>query len=566
MSETEKPGSPIAGSNHPGREIGVAALLTLLGLLLFFYHLGSLSLFDADEPAFAEAAREMLLSGDWITPRFNFEPRFDKPILFYWLIALAYKGFGIGEFAARFWSAAFATGLVLSIFLFGRQWLGQRGALMAALAFATNVETAILARAAVTDMTLAFFMTWTILCFFAAYRAADGARKGPLFAGYLAMALSVLTKGPIGLLLPGLIIGLFLVVRGKVRMTVSRLRPVTGFLLVAAIALPWYVLVLRENGWNFVQGFVIKHHLVRYMGVISGHRGPVYYFLPVVILGFFPWSGILPNAFSELWSVRSRLREDLAAREELVLLAWLWFGVIFVFFSLSGTKLPSYIFPAFPALALLAGAGGDALFAKGTRAGKGGQVFDWLVGGIACSLAAGLFLLPFIAGHLRLREAPDVPSFSFGLAPYALAILFLLGPALAVGARRKGRGGIALTALATTMVLSILLAVQRIAPVLQESFQTPLREFAHTARQELGLGDRLVAYDLNAPSLVFYARRQVLAIGKGQEAEFQALAATGGRLLIIAKTGSEPGLRKVPDIFLLDRRGGYVLYSSPHSR
>ena len=162
MSETERPISPIGGSNHLGREIGTAALLTLLGLLLFFYRLGSLSLFDADEPAFAEAAREMLLSGDWITPQFNFEPRFDKPILFYWLIALAYKGFGIGEFAARFWSAAFATGLVLSIFLFGRQWLGQRGALMAALAFATNVGTAILARAAVTDMTLAFFMTWTI--------------------------------------------------------------------------------------------------------------------------------------------------------------------------------------------------------------------------------------------------------------------------------------------------------------------------------------------------------------------------------------------------------------------
>jgi 4-amino-4-deoxy-L-arabinose transferase-like glycosyltransferase len=155
MCEVKVVTAPVGGSSR--RQRGVVVFLILLSLVLFFHRLGSLSLFDADEPAFAEATREMLLSGDWITPHFNFEPCFDKPILFYWLMALAYKGFGIGEFAARFWSAAFATGLVLSIHLFGRQVLGSRGALIAALAFTTNIGTAILARAAVTDMTLAFF-------------------------------------------------------------------------------------------------------------------------------------------------------------------------------------------------------------------------------------------------------------------------------------------------------------------------------------------------------------------------------------------------------------------------
>lgn len=236
----------------------------------------------------------MLHSGDWITPHFNFQPRFDKPILFYWLIALAYTGFGIGEYAARFWSATFAAGLTLSIYLFGRQLLGQRGALIAALAFATNVGTVILGRAAVTDMTLALCMTWTLFCFFDAYLATDQTRVSLLLVGYLAMALAVLIKGPIGLLLPGLTVGLFLIIRRRARATLSRLRLPTGLLLFTVIALPWYVLVLRENGWAFAQGFFVQHHINRYLGVVSSHVMGHLYFLPVVVLGFSRGAGRCP--------------------------------------------------------------------------------------------------------------------------------------------------------------------------------------------------------------------------------------------------------------------------------
>ncbi len=562
MSETEKARTPVAGSNRRTRDGGAVALLILLSLLLFFHRLGSLGLFDADEPAFAEAAREMLVSGDWITPQFNFQPRFDKPILFYWLIVLAYKAFGIGEFAARFWSALFATALVLSIYLFGRRVLGRRGALIAALAFATNVGTAILARAAVTDMTLVFFMTWTFFCFFDASRATGRTGEGCVLIGYVAMALSVLTKGPIGLLIPGLVIGLFLAIRRGAGASLSRARPLLGLSIFAAIALPWYLLVVRENGWDFIYGFIVKHHLVRYSGVVSGNAGAPYYFLPVVLLGFFPWSGMLPKAFGDLWTIRMKLRGDLTAREELLLFSWLWFGVVFVFFSLSGTKLPSYVFPAFPALAMLAGAAGESLFDEGTGAGGFGKAFDWVVGGIACSLGAVLPLVSWIAGNIRLREAPDIPPFRFGLAPYALAILFLVGPAIVVRARRRGRGNVALAALATTTALSILLAIQWVAPVVEERLQTALRDFAHAAGRELGPADLLTAYDLNAPSLVFYARRPVVKVARCEEARFRTLAASAGRLFIIARAASVPRLQEVPDIFLLDRRWGYVLYST----
>ncbi len=566
MHEAEGATPAVAGSDQRVPLLTTCALLFLLSLFLFFYRLGALSLFDADEPAFAEAAREMLLSGDYITPHFNFQPRFDKPILLYWLIALAYKGFGIGEFAARFWSATFATGLAVSIYLFGRQVLSPRGALIAALAFATNIGTAILGRAAVTDMALAFFMTWALVCFFSALRAPDSRRGGLLRVAYPAMALAVLTKGPIGLLIPLIVIGLFVMVRGRGRSSLSRLGLLTGLPLFAVIVLPWYLLVLRANGWDFVQGFFVKHHLVRYAGVISGHRGPIYYFLPVVLLGFFPWTGMLPKAFGDLWRARERLRGDLTPREDLLLFAWLWFGVIFVFFSLSGTKLPSYIFPAFPALALLTGAAGEALLDGEARAGKGGQWFDWLVGGSGASLALAFVLLPFIVGNILLRKAPDIPPFNLGLTPYLLAIVFVLGPIIAVWARRRGRGNVALGALATTMVLCILVAVHRVAPAIQEGLQSPLRGFADLARRELGPDDLLVAYNLNAPSLVFYTRRQVVTVRRGQEEKFQALATSAGRLLIIGKTASETRLREIPDIFPLDRQGGYVLYSSRPDR
>ena len=562
MGAPEKATPAVTGSRRWVREVAATALLLSTSFLLFFYRLDSLSLFDADEPAYAEAAREMLLSGDWITPHFNFQPRFDKPILFYWLIALAYTWFGIGEYAARFWSAVFATGLTLSIYLFGRQQFGRRAATIAALAFATNVGTVVLARAAVTDMTLAFCMTWTLFCFFDVYLAADKKCARLPFTGYVALACAVLTKGPIGLVLPGLIVGLFLAIRGKGLATLSRLRVLPGLVLFGVIALPWYVLVLREHGGAFIQGFFVQHHLNRYLGVISGHVGGLLYFLPVVVLGFFPWSVTLSNAFSRLWAIRGRLRAELTGRQELVLFLWLWCGVVIVFFSLSRTKLPSYIFPAVPALALLAGTAGDAVYDVQQRDKRWAGVCDWFVGGMACALAAALLLLPSIADRIRAREAPDIPPFDFGFAPYVLAVLLLVGLAFAITARRRGQENTAAAGMAVTMVLSIMLVVHRIAPAVHERLQNSLRDFALLARQELGPVDLLATYDLNAPSLVFYSERSIAVIRKGEEAEFGRLAAAHGRLFIVAKAAAETRLREMSDIFPLDRRGGYVLYST----
>jgi 4-amino-4-deoxy-L-arabinose transferase-like glycosyltransferase len=562
MGTPEKTIPVVTDSRRRIQGVAVAALLLAVGLLLFFYRLDSLALFDADEPAYAEAAREMLISGNWITPHFNFQPRFDKPILFYWLIALAYKGFGIGEYAARFWSATFATGLTLLIYLFGQPLLSRRGACIAALAFATNVGTIVLGRAAVTDMTLTFCMTWTLLCFFDVYLATGKRNSRSLVPGYLAMAFAVLTKGPIGLLFPGLIIGLFLIIRRKARATLPRLWPLGGLVLFAVVAIPWYVLVLRENGWAFIHGFFVQHHLNRYLGVVSSHVGGPLYFLPVVVLGFFPWSGVLPIAFGHLWALRRRLRAELTERQELLLFLWVWCSVVVLFFSFSRTKLPSYIFPAVPAFALLIGVAGETVLDGWHLERRWTKISDWLIGGMAGVLAIVLVFAASITDRIRQRQAPDIPPLDFGFTPYVIAVLLLVGLTLVVAARRRGHGNVAVAAMTVTMVLSVILAVHRIAPAVQKSLQKALYDFAFVAKQELRPVDLFVAYDLNAPSLVFYSERRVAIIRKGEEEGFQRLNASSARLFIVAKSAAETRLQQVPDIFPLDRRGGYVLYST----
>ncbi|MGH7369719.1 MAG: hypothetical protein ACREIN_02420, partial [Candidatus Methylomirabilaceae bacterium] len=165
-----------------------------------------------------------------------------------------------------------------------------------------------------------------------------------------------------------------------------------------------------------------------------------------------------------------------------------------------------------------------------------------------------------------IPKAPDIPDLHLGLAPYLIALLLMLGPALAVVARRSRRGDLAVAALAATIVLIVPVAVHRIAPAVHATLQAALRAFADSARRELAPADALVAYDLNAPSLVFYSRRRVESVGRGRELRLRELAGSSGRLFVIARADAEPRLREVPDIFPLDRRGGYVLYSNRFDR
>jgi 4-amino-4-deoxy-L-arabinose transferase-like glycosyltransferase len=268
--------------------------------------------------------------------------------------------------------------------------------------------------------------------------------------------------------------------------------------LFAALTLPWYGLVLAANGWGFVEGFLIKHHITRYTGIVSSHAGPIWYYFPVLLIGFFPWSGFLPAA---LWRVGRMARRRQAADpgERLLVASACWLLGVFVFFSFAGTKLPSYLFPAFPALALLVGpAISNLKLTTDNRLSPGNGQWSvvsgqwsigpqaqvprwvsrlglWFIGLTGGALAVGLAAIPLILDRLR----PLARGVLDGVAPpialaWGLASLLALGTAIGLLAKGTWRPAV----LAAMMSLVIFTAGVLVAPQAYAILQGPLREFA----------------------------------------------------------------------------------------
>ncbi len=573
------------------RDYWIPLTLVLLSAGLFFAGLGTPGLFDADEPAYAGAAREMLQRGDWVTPYFNGQPRFDKPIFFYWLILLSYRIFGVTEFAVRVWSALAGVGLVVLLWRAARRRIGGEAALWAGVAFSANFLTALLARAAVTDMLLTCFVTAAILAGLRTVETPEPGTRWPVRGMWAAMALAVLVKGPVGVLIPAMALGGCLVVFRECRVGLRRLCPWEGPALFLLIAAPWYVLALWANGWAFIAGFVIKHHLTRYTGVISSHAGPLWFYIPVVLVGFFPWSGFLPMALWRTAGVARRRRAETAG-DRLAVTCLCWLAGLFVFFSLAGTKLPSYLFPAFPAMALLAGGAIPISYVRPTTENRSttgtidsssvvGCRFSiaaerpaprwvrglapWLIGLMGGALAAGLLLVPVVFDRLRpaARGVLDGVTPPIGLVGL-LAVLLAGGVAASLVARGHWRPIL----LAATMSSLILAAALAVAPAAYAILQGPLRAFAEEARSVVRPGDPVLLYGLNAPSVVFYADRRVRSIGAGAPGEVEAavreLRRSGRSTALITRTGLMPQLNHIAGLMLRKSAGGYALYvSSP---
>src|SRR2546426_9085662 len=282
-----------------------------LPILLFFLGLGTLGLTDRDEGSNAEAAREMVASGDWITPTLNGAPRFAKPILIYWPISGSYLAFGVSEFTARLPSALFGTLLVLMQYAFATRMFGPTVGLRAALMLLLNFEVLALGRMVLTDMVLVFFTTLSIFCFFLAMQGvgAGGASVGPPPDGrgrakrwywgfYIGMALATLTKGPVGVLVPLLAVIPYLLLTGRWREVARECRLLPGTAVFLLIAAPWYAAIVLLHGAGYAES-ARGDTLTRFFSVIGGHGGTIPLFLPLLLLRFFPWSGVFPSALVE---------------------------------------------------------------------------------------------------------------------------------------------------------------------------------------------------------------------------------------------------------------------------
>ncbi|MGZ8464496.1 MAG: glycosyltransferase family 39 protein [Candidatus Binatia bacterium] len=319
-----------------------------LGLLLFcvwvlFTNLGGAALFEPDEGRNAEIAREILLLKDWVTPHYDFIPRLDKPIFFFGLVALSYKFFGISEWAARLPSALAALACLCITYRFAGSLFGRRAGLWSALILLSSIEFFALSRAVIMDMTLTFCITFALWSFCLGQRGVEsGAGKSQFLLMYVAMGMATLLKGPIGFLLPAAVIGVYLLLTKRWSL-LRHMQVPLGIALLILTAAPWYLTAESRNP-GYLRYFLWEENVHRFTTMQFKRSGPWYYFIGVLAGGFFPWTVLLPATITDLGKR--------ALKGEHLFLS-LWVAIPLLFFSLSSSKLPHYILPIYPPLAII---------------------------------------------------------------------------------------------------------------------------------------------------------------------------------------------------------------------
>ena len=406
--------SPPVRSAQSKRSVAWLALLLVLFALVWFASLGSRSLVDTDEGRYAALALEMARSGDWVTPRLNGLLYFEKPPLQYWIGALSFKWFGITEFSARLWTGLAGFLTVLAVGCTAARLWGRTSGLQAFAVAASTTWIIGVSHVLTLDAGLTLFTTLTLCAVLVAECAelAPPARRRFIWAAWISTAFAVLSKGPVGFVIPaGALLFTSLWMRDFALL--RRMRLATGLAMLLAVAAPWFVLVSLRNP-GFAEFFFIHEHVARYMTEVHHRVGAWWYYLPLLLIGMMPWTSALP------WIAR-RDQPAAAADTRAVRMLAAWCGFVLVFFSLSGSKLPSYILPMFPALALLV-----ALKLRGTDTStlRRHLLVPTVVWAVALIAATQLY-------RFGSAETPKAVMVTQGFSLGVAAVLFLAGASTA---------------------------------------------------------------------------------------------------------------------------------------
>ncbi len=328
-----------------------AFILMLVLAVIWFGVLDYRTLIKTDEGRYAEIAREMVVSGDWVTPRLNGIKYFEKPPLQYWMTAIAFKSFGVHEWTARLWTALTGFLGVILLWFTARRLFNPAVAACSALVLASSPLYLGMSQMNTLDMGVSFFLQVTLCGFLLAHfqpEVDERSRRRWMLLSWAGMALAVLSKGLIGLILPGAVITLYLLATRNWAL-IARMEWRLGVTLFLLLTAPWFVAVSLANP-EFAHFFFIHEHFERFLTKVHLRYQPWWYFLPIFALGMLPWLGFVLQG---LWQgVR---RHDRPAHAQITRLLLIWVVFIFVFFSISSSKLSSYIVPIFPALAVLIG-------------------------------------------------------------------------------------------------------------------------------------------------------------------------------------------------------------------
>ncbi len=326
----------------------------------YFYGLGRLPLIGPDEPRYAQIAREMWQRGDWITPTLGGHLWFEKPALLYWMMIGSYKLFGVSEFSARLPSAFSGLMTIAAVFYLARRVerassFGQTSlSVMMPLISASMLGLIVFARAASFDIVLTMTITWSLILFFVSQLEGYARRRRLFLAGFFAfIGLSLLAKGFIGIVIPIGVVGAYFLLLRRLPDRLTLFSFVWGIPLALLVAATWYGPVIARNGWPFVDQFILQHQLARYVSNDYRHPGAFYYYVLILPALSLPWIMFMIDAAvrARIW----RFEENPAPENRMVRFAWAWVLFPLIFFSFSRAKLPAYILPVLPAVALLVG-------------------------------------------------------------------------------------------------------------------------------------------------------------------------------------------------------------------
>ncbi len=485
-------------------------LVLLPAVALLFVGLGTNTIWDANEAFYVDTPRQMVLSGDYVTPVFNGEPRLNKPVLSYWVVAGLYHLFGVSVTVERFGIALGALGILLAAYLFGRAVRSPLAGWLAVLMVVTAPRFVMFSRRIFIDVWVTMFMALTIGCFLLAERH-PGKRRLFLALMYTAIGLGVLTKGPIALVFPAAAIGLWLVVERRFT-DITKLWLVPGALIVLAINLPWWWAIAAQHGLEPVQAFWLGEHVGRYTESMQPGDRDVLFYVPVVIGDLFPWSlFVIAGLASGAMALWARARGVVAGRAAAAAagvtaggggdpairrLLLIWIALLVGVFSFSETKQDLYVFPIVPALAALAA---DALLSGLDRGRARVRAMLWATAVLLLVAAAGI--VAFFGSLARVHQIAGAHALAATLCVGSLAIVVLAW-------RQRTRD--AVLALAATMVVANYVFVLVALPAV-EAFK-PVVPMVRTiqARTDPSGPPPVVAHYLTSlPSFVYYLERQV---------------------------------------------------------
>ncbi len=530
-------------------------LLILAFSLFYFSALGTMPLMEPDEGRYAEIPREMLATGDFVTPHLNGVAYLEKPPLFYWGNALSLRLLGENEFAARSFTAAVSVAGILLTYWMGSTLAGWRTGLFSAIVLSTSVYYYVIGRLNTLDMTLSVSL---LLAIFPAFLYLSGKRESRLYLylSYAAAGAAFLVKGLVGAVFPAAILAGWLALSRRHREIVRGIS-LPGILIFLGIVLPWIFLVQRANP-DFLWFFFVHEQFLRYTTKIHSRSQPLWFFLPVVFAGFVPWLAFLRRVFLAARSAG----EKFLPREELVfLLTWALF--IFLFFSLSGSKLVTYVAPIFPPLAVLFGRGLDLWADR-----EDGTTRCRAPLALATLLAAAIFLLPAFSRH---RVDPAVWTAATALP----ILLILLWGAVPLFVRRLSAERVVL--LSFLLLALFLTSLNRPAADYVGSYKSS-KEMADVLAAALRPGDVVAQYNTYRQGIPFYTKRRNVLVEEVGElefgadrskdrsdyflgaAEFQRLWTSGARVFCVFKRDAMPLIvEKFPAHRLLYRSDAGIL-------